>query len=87
MVAILSYIFYWTKAQIMGEEFFPCYGDSFTEVLISVLADIFGVSKLLDTRSLNGAWWYISAALIFVVLVPLFCKILKQFGSLFWLLF
>ncbi|MCR5144036.1 MAG: hypothetical protein K6B67_01855 [Lachnospiraceae bacterium] len=41
-VAILSYVFYWIKSQVMGEEFFSLYGDSFTEVVISVLADIFG---------------------------------------------
>ncbi|MBO6154167.1 MAG: acyltransferase [Lachnospiraceae bacterium] len=82
-VAVISYVYFAIKALITGEEFFSKYGNSLSEIVISIAADIFGVSKLLDTRSLNGAWWYISAAIIFMIVAPAFYKLLNQFGSVF----
>lgn len=46
-----------------------------TEILPKVLAQwcwIFGLAKLFGTSTLNGTWWYMSAAIIFIICVPLF---------------
>lgn len=36
--------------------------------------DFLGLAKLLGTTSMNGTWWYMSAAIIFVICVPLVMK-------------
>ncbi|MBQ4301445.1 MAG: acyltransferase [Lachnospiraceae bacterium] len=82
-VASLSYIYFAIKSYFTGEEFFSKYGDTISERVINIAADIGGISKLLDTRSLNGAWWYISAAIIFVVIAPMIYSLLHKYGSIF----
>ena len=42
--------------------------------LAGVVIDFLGLSKLLGTPTLNGTWWYMSAAIIFIICVPLFMK-------------
>lgn len=39
-----------------------------------MIADFLGIAKLIETPSLNDTWWYMSAALVFIVLVPLIMK-------------
>ncbi len=42
--------------------------------------DFIGLSDLFDTPSLNGSWWYMTAALLFIVVAPLLCAGEKKFG-------
>ncbi len=37
-----------------------------------MVLDFFGLAKLFGTSTLNGPWWYMSAAIIFIICVPLF---------------
>lgn len=50
-----------------------------------MLADLAGVSSLLDTPMLIGTWWYMGAAFAFIILAPLLHYALKKVGSLFCL--
>ena len=38
----------------------------------AMVLDFFGLAKLFGTSTLNGTWWYMSAAIIFIICVPLF---------------
>ena len=38
--------------------------------IVSVLLDFFGLAKLLNTGTLLGTWWYMSAAIVFILLTP-----------------
>lgn len=47
----------------------------------NMLIEFFGLSNFVGTELLNGSWWYISAAVIFVILTPVLCKTLVSFGN------
>ena len=38
----------------------------------AMVLDFLGLAKLFGTSTLNGTWWYMSAAIIFIICVPLF---------------
>ena len=42
--------------------------------LASMGIDFLGLAKLFGTATMNGTWWYMSAAIIFIICVPLFMK-------------
>ncbi len=50
--------------------------------LIYVFADFMGLSHLFDTPSLIGTWWYMSAAFIFILLVPIVYSVSKKISYL-----
>lgn len=47
-----------------------------------ILVDLFGMSKVFHIKSLNGTWWYIGAAVFFIILIPFLFRACKQFGCL-----
>ena len=47
----------------------------------TMLMEFFGLAKFLNLSVFNGDWWYISAAVVFVVLVPVLSKSLEFLGS------
>ena len=59
------------------------WGETFYERGFAVFADILGISRLLETESLNGAWWYMSAAFVFIILLPLLDGTIEKFGGIF----
>lgn len=65
---------------------FGRFGETFEEKVFAVIADILGISKLMGTESLNGAWWYMSAALVFIILLPLLDSMIGKFGGIFCIL-
>lgn len=44
------------------------------EALINIGIDFLGVANLFDSPTLNGTWWYMSAAFVFILLTPLLVK-------------
>lgn len=54
--------------------------DGMVRGVVYILLDFLGVSGLFGTPRLNGSWWYMSAALIFVVFVPLLIKWTDKLG-------
>ena len=49
-------------------------GGSRIEGLAAMGLDFLGLHSLFGTVTMNGTWWYMSAAVIFVILVPLVMK-------------
>ena len=39
--------------------------------IVYTVIDFLGLAKLFSTPSLNGTWWYMSAAAVFILLIPL----------------
>lgn len=74
--AVCSYIVY----SVLKHPDFQKWGENLSQKVFAVGVDIFGLSKLMGTKSLNGSWWYMSAAVIFVLLVPVLAAALKKFG-------
>lgn len=62
--------------------FFEIYGRSGSSVLY-VLTDMFGLAKLFKTPSYVGTWWYMSLAVVLVVLFPLFVKLYREYRWVF----
>lgn len=50
--------------------------------LIYAFVDFMGLSNLFDTPSLIGTWWYMSAAFIFILLVPIIYSVSKKISYL-----
>ncbi|MDE6110696.1 MAG: acyltransferase, partial [Eubacterium sp.] len=50
--------------------------------ILYVLADFSGLSALFGTPKLIGTWWYMSAAVIFILLVPIIYSVSKKIGYL-----
>lgn len=47
-----------------------------------MLIDFFGLANLLKTPTLNSTWWYMSAAIMFILIVPVAYAISKKVGYL-----
>ena len=77
-VAPICYLVY---GIIYGFEFAK-WGESRFEKLFYIFLDCIGVSGILDTKSLNGTWWYIGAAVIFIAAVPILVALMERFGVL-----
>ena len=58
------------------------WGENAVEKCFCILADVCGVSSFLGTKSLNGAWWYMSAAVTFILLFPVLDAVMERFGEL-----
>ena len=50
--------------------------------LVKVLLDFFGLSNLFGTSNFCYTWWYMSAAVMFVVLAPLCFAGMKKYGDI-----
>ncbi len=49
--------------------------------ILYVILDFLGLSNLFSTPMLIGTWWYMSAAVIYILLVPLIYEISKKMGG------
>lgn len=58
------------------------WGENRIEKIVMIFADMAGLSGVMDTTSVNGAWWYISTAIIFVILIPVLVTFMNKFGDL-----
>lgn len=47
-----------------------------------IINDFLGLAHLLNTPTLNSTWWYMSAAIVFILLVPVVYLISKKVGYL-----
>lgn len=76
-VVPLSYLAYG-----IGSGFnFSRWGATYSEKILRGLIDFFGLSELLTSVTLNGSWWYMSAAISFIILVPFLAVMMEKFGS------
>lgn len=56
--------------------------ESTTAAPLYMLIDFLGLSNLFETPTMLGAWWYMTAAIIFILLVPIIYTISKKVGYL-----
>ncbi len=54
--------------------------------IISIITDFFGLNNLLGLKQLNGSWWYMSCAIVFIVILPFIIKVKKCVGGYLLLL-
>lgn len=76
-VVIVSYIVY----ALIVDKSFSRLGGGNSEKVMSMAADILGIANLMDVKSLNGSWWYMSAAIVFIFLVPLYYMVIRKWGA------
>lgn len=55
--------------------------DSFLLSTAYAVADFLGMARIMDTPSMILTWWYMGAAVVYVVAVPLLLKTLERFGA------
>ncbi len=55
--------------------------DGIINGIFYMVLDLGGFSQIFDTPSLQGVWWYMGAALSFIILTPLLSGGLKKLGS------
>lgn len=81
-IAVLAYpIVFIVKYFVDNKNILLSYGSNWLERIAEVAADVLGLSSILGTKSLNGTWWYMGAAILFVVLAPLFARLLDKSRS------
>ena len=82
-ISAISYI----VCYVLKLENFSRFGETLSEKGFTVAMDILGISKLMGTESLNKAWWYMSAAFVFIILLPLLDSMIGKFGGIFCIAF
>ncbi len=50
------------------------------ESVLYFITDAFGLSELFKTPTFNGTWWYMSLAIIIILIMPLLYELYKRFG-------
>lgn len=50
--------------------------------LMYVLFDFLGLANFFDTPTLNSTWWYMSAAIVFILIIPLIYLLSRKVGYL-----
>lgn len=51
--------------------------------LIGIVCNMLGLQNFFGTPNLNGAWWYMSAAILFIIIAPVAKKIIDSYGTIF----
>ncbi len=57
--------------------------EGFGRGIMHSLIDCIGLAKLFDTPTLNGTWWYMSAAAFFILLLPILFHFRNDLGLCF----
>ncbi len=67
--------------QPLGRTVTDAYGGSRKEMALYFLMDVLGLSDAFGTPSLNPTWWYMSVAILVIVLVPFVWQAMERFGE------
>lgn len=54
--------------------------EGYTQGIVWAAIDFLGLANLMGTPTLVGTWWYMTAAIIFIVAVPIMVKWIDKFG-------
>lgn len=68
--------------QPLGRTVFDAYGKDAKEILLYIVIDFWGMSYLFETPTLNPTWWYMSIALIVILLVPAVVCLMRRYGAI-----
>lgn len=78
IIAILAYIICQCLDGRTGEVFFnnkpPLFGSA------QIITNFLGLSNLLHFDNFCSAWWYMSPAILFIIVTPIFAKLFKKYG-------
>lgn len=58
------------------------FGGSRAKGVLYVLLDFLGLANFFDTPTLCGTWWYMSAAIVFILIIPLIYMVSRKVGYL-----
>ena len=58
------------------------FSDGITQGIYKFILDFFGLSYLFGLEPLNDNWWYMSLAILIIVIVPFILYLIKRFNSL-----
>lgn len=78
--------FYWFAfiltliCQPLGRTIFDAYGTEFKSIVIYFFIDFFGLSYLFSTPTLNPTWWYMTLAILIIVLMPFIMNLIEKIG-------
>ena len=67
---------------ILSPSSFSAYGSSVPRVAANMAVEALGLSEFFGTAKHIGTWWYISLAVLLVVLLPLLLAVYRRFGGL-----
>ena len=76
---IFSLFNYYFGLTTCSHSYVSVYGTGPKSVLY-FLTDALGLSELFNTPTFNGTWWYMSLAIIIILLMPLLTELYKRFG-------
>lgn len=68
--------------QPLGRTVFDAYGENVKDILVYFIIDVFGLSYLFGTPSLNPTWWYMSIAIAIVLIIPLVIWLIQKIGAM-----
>lgn len=78
------YLGYAVLGQLAFHTFTNTYfGDGLWQGATWAVLDFLGLSNLMGTPIMGGGWWYMSCAVVLVLLVPVFARIACRFGGIF----
>lgn len=56
------------------------FNKNFTTGIMSMVVEFFGLGKLFGIKQLNGTWWYMSAAIMIIIFVPIIYFLFQKCG-------
>ena len=72
----LAWLFSCVVCQVLNGRTQTIYfSDGLWNGLLNMILDEFGLASLFGMKILNGSWWYMGAALVFVLLIPVVTKL------------
>ena len=81
---IMPFLFIYLLSAILAvctNRWVEVYGADWKITGYYVLLDALGLASVLGTPTLNVTWWYMSYAVLLIVLIPLINKIIDKFGA------
>lgn len=79
LVYVLAFI---VSLLIDGRPLYIYFDGSRAKGVLYVLLDFLGLANFFDTPTLNSTWWYMSAAIVFILIIPLIYMVSRKVGYL-----
>lgn len=76
-IYIISFVALFKIANSPIEKYFV---DGTVRGVVYAFLDFLGVSHLFTTTTINASWWYMSAAIVFILFMPLLVKAVNKIG-------
>ena len=67
--------------QPLGRTIFDAYGTNLKNIAVYFFIDFLGLSYLFGTPTLNPTWWYMTLAILIVVLMPFIMNLVEKVGT------